>query len=321
MPTAPAPTIATFIVWAYRRTPVPSDAPPLVSVVIPAYNAERWVRETIASVIAQTYRPLEVLVVDDGSTDGTVAIAESFGDPVTVVRQANSGAAAARNAGIARSTGEYVALLDADDLWDPAKLAVQVGELERDRSIGALQCGTAYVDINGRVLEIRRPPRRATFWDVVRFRGVVALMSTLLIRRSCIERAGAQETRFEGKDEWEWAMRLARHCGLGGAPDPLVTHRVFAGSMSRDVASHIRPGLAVLEHVFADPTLPAEVRMRRRTAYAAFYTMLAGGYFQARDWSAFARWSLRALRADPTSLAYMLRLPLRSMARALSRSG
>lgn len=293
---------------------------PLVSVVIPAYNASRWLRETVASVLAQTYRPIEVLVVDDGSTDDTVAIAESFGASVDVIRQANAGAATARNTGIARCRGQYVALLDADDLWHPRKLEAQVRALEADHSVGALQCGTTYVDEHGRVIEVRHPPRRTTFGDVVRFRGVVALMSTLLIRRSCVEVAGAQEPRFEGKDEWEWGMRLARRCGLGGVPEALVTHRVFASSMSRDVASHIRPGLAVLEHVFADPTLPADLRRRRGAAYAAFYTMLAGGYFQARDLPSFARWAVRAVRADPASLAYMISLPVRSMRRALSRA-
>lgn len=295
------------------------DARPLVSVVIPAHNASRWLRETIGSVLAQTYRPLDIHVVDDGSQDDTAAVAASFGPPVDVVRQPNAGAAAARNAGIARSRGEYVALLDADDLWAPSKLEQQVRAFERDPGIGALQCGTRYVDTDGRVLEVRRPPARTTLWDVIRFRGVVALMSTLVIRRSCIERGGAQETRFEGKDEWEWGMRLARHCGLAGLSEPLVTHRVFPGSMSRNVASHITPGLAVLDHVFADPTLPADVRERRAAAYAAFYTMLAGGYFQARDWRSFAAWSLRAVRTDPASIGYMLALPARSVARAISR--
>lgn len=296
-----------------------SHARPLVSVVIPAYNAARWIRETIASVLAQTHRPIELLVIDDGSTDDTVAIATSFGDDVAVVRQANAGAATARNTGIARSRGDYVALLDADDLWHPRKLEVQVGALEADRSVGALQCGTTYVDDGGRVLEVRRPPSRTTFWDVVLFRGVVALMSTLVIHRSCIDAAGTQEPRFEGKDEWEWGMRLARRCGLGGVPDALVTHRVLATSMSRDVASHIRPGLAVLDHVFADPTLPATLRRRRGAAYAAFYTMLAGGYFQARDLPSFATWAIRAMRADPMSAVHMLGLPARTLRRTLSR--
>lgn len=293
---------------------------PLVSVVIPAYNAARWLDATLRSAVAQTYRPIEVLVVDDGSTDATAEIASAFGPPVRCIRQTNAGAAAARNRGINDSAGAYVALLDADDLWAPEKLEVQVAVLERDKTIGALQCGATYVDEQMRVLEVLRPvSERTTFWDVLRFRNVVALMSTLVIRRSCIEAAGAQDERFEGKDEWEWGMRLARACGLGGVDGSLVTHRVFASSMSRNVDSHIAPGLLVLDHVFADPAISREVAARRGEVYAAFYTMLAGGYFQARRWPPFLRWSLRAIARDPRQLRYMAELPVRALRRLISR--
>lgn len=294
---------------------------PLVSVVIPAYNAARRLRPTLESVLAQTYRPIEIVVVDDGSDDGTSTIAASFGPPIRCIRQPNAGAAAARNRGIAASRGTYVALLDADDLWLPRKLEIQVAALQAQPEVGAVQCGTTYVDDTLRTLEIRRPkPGPTTLWDVVRFRNVVALMSTLVIRRTCIDAAGAQEPRFEGKDEWEWGMRIAWRCGLASVPEPLVLHRVFAESMSRNVDSHIAPGLAVLADLYARPDLPADVRRRRRAAYGSFYAMLAGGYFQARRLRPFLLWMSRAIRADPRQTIRMFTLPLRALARARSRA-
>src|SRR5512143_3730544 len=99
---------------------------PLVSVVMPVYNGARYLRQALESALAQTYRPLEIVVVDDGSTDETPAILAEFGTRIRALRQPNSGSAAARNAALDAARGELIAFLDADDLWLPQKLAVQV---------------------------------------------------------------------------------------------------------------------------------------------------------------------------------------------------
>src|ERR1044071_9784434 len=113
------------------------NASPTVSVVIPAYNAERYLGEAIESVLAQTYAPLETIVVDDGSSDGTAAVARSH-PGVTLISQENAGPAAARNRGFAASRGELIAFHDADDLMTPDKLAVQVGEMLAKPAIGCV---------------------------------------------------------------------------------------------------------------------------------------------------------------------------------------
>lgn len=106
--------------------------PGSVSVVIPCYNGSRYLGETIESALAQTHRPLEILVIDDGSTDDSAAIAERFGEPVNVTRQPNSGESVARNRGIEMARGEWIAFLDADDLWAPTKLERQLAEARPD---------------------------------------------------------------------------------------------------------------------------------------------------------------------------------------------
>ena len=109
---------------------------PLVSVVIPSYNCGGVIGDTLESVLAQDYPALEVIVVDDGSTDDTCDVVARYGDRVTLLQQRNAGAAVARNAGIRCARGDYVALLDADDLWLPGKLSIQVDHLEGNPQVG-----------------------------------------------------------------------------------------------------------------------------------------------------------------------------------------
>ena len=111
----------------------------LVSCIVPVYNGERYLREALDSILAQTYRPLEIIVADDGSADGTAGVVATFGDQVRYVRQHNQGPSSARNLGIRVPTGDFIAFLDADDLWHPEKLARQIARFQtRLNSIYAL---------------------------------------------------------------------------------------------------------------------------------------------------------------------------------------
>ena len=134
-------------------------SPPLVSVVIPAYNAERTIPSTLVSVLGQTVADIEVIVVDDGSIDSTSNIARSLRDSrLRVVRQANSGHAGARNTGIRHATGKYVAFVDADDLWLPRKLETQLCFLRRHPNVRALHSAAIHVDDGLRPLFIGQCP-------------------------------------------------------------------------------------------------------------------------------------------------------------------
>src|SRR5437867_2556724 len=114
--------------------------PPCVSVVIPVYNGERYLADAIQSVLDQTYENFEVIVVDDGSTDESAAVAKRFGEAIRYVHQANGGVSKARNTGIAEARGVYLAFLDQDDLWLPDKLSVQVAYLDSHPEVGAVYC-------------------------------------------------------------------------------------------------------------------------------------------------------------------------------------
>ncbi len=111
---------------------------PLVSVIMPAYNTARYIREAIDSVLDQDYGNKELIVIDDGSTDGTLDIVRSYGDRLTLITQQNQGSAVARNAGLAAARGEYIAFLDSDDVWLPGKLGLQVRYLQDHPGIGMI---------------------------------------------------------------------------------------------------------------------------------------------------------------------------------------
>src|SRR2546427_4231674 len=131
-------------IWSLRHM-----TKPVVSVVIPVYNGERYLADAIQSVLDQTYQNLEVIVVDDGSTDGSAAVAKRFGDAIRYVRQANGGVCQARNTGISVARGTYLAFLDQDDLWLPDKLAVQVAYLESHPEVGAVYCQCQVLENGG----------------------------------------------------------------------------------------------------------------------------------------------------------------------------
>jgi glycosyltransferase involved in cell wall biosynthesis len=180
--------------------------PPLVSVIVPAYNAERFVGHAIRSILAQDYSPIEILVVDDGSTDHTAAAVQEFGPRVRFLRQANAGAGAARNRGIEHATGRYIAFLDADDLWEPGKLSRQMELLEADPS-----CSFLF----GQVQQYR---------DGAGNVGDPAggcLPGTMLARREAVDAIGPLRTDLKVGEFVDWIAR-ARDAGFETRVEPNV---------------------------------------------------------------------------------------------------
>ncbi len=294
---------------------------PLVSVVVPAYNAARTLSATVESILAQTERDLEVIVVDDGSSDGTVEVARAVDDErVRVVVRENAGASAARNTGIAEATGTWVAFLDSDDVWVPVKLERQLAYVAAHPDVHAVQTGAFFVDNNLQVRYERRcKPSRDALWESLLFQNLPSFPSTLMIRRSKLDEIGPFDTSLEILEDWELAIRASRFCNLQSIEEPLSLYRTHPGNRSLDIGIHLAPGLLVLDRLFADPGLPERVRAGRRRVYAHLYTMLAGGAFKVGDYDDCRRWAMKALRYDPRSIRYMVELPVRRMRRLLSK--
>jgi glycosyltransferase involved in cell wall biosynthesis len=209
---------------------------PVVSCIVPVYNGEAYIGEALDSILAQTWRPLEIIVVDDGSTDGSAAVAEAYGAIVRVIKQANAGCAAARNAGVAAATGEFVAFLDADDLWHPEKLDRQMARFaerpDLDYSVTHVQ--NFWQDDVREEEERHRGHKRAQ-----PIPGYVH--GTLLCRRSSFDTLGLFETGVNHGDAVVWFLR-ARESGAKGEllPDVLMRRRLHAENRSRVYAQRSR---------------------------------------------------------------------------------
>jgi glycosyltransferase involved in cell wall biosynthesis len=288
-----------------------------VSVVVPAYNARRTLPATVASIESQTVRPLELIVVDDGSSDDTAEVARSTGaSNLRVIPQPNAGHAAARNTGITAARGRYVAFLDADDLWLPAKLERQLDAINRDPEIRALHTGAARIDDELRLLWTEPCGHSEDqLWDTLYFRNLPALMSTLMVERELLDEVGGFDPSLVILQDWDIAIRLAQKGQLHSIPDVLSAYRYYGTSQSADVDIHVKPGLRVLEKAFADPQLPPEIRAQRRRAYARFYAMLCGGSIRIKSPRSALYWGLKALWTDPRVVDYIAAFPRRRLAR------
>jgi glycosyltransferase involved in cell wall biosynthesis len=292
---------------------------PHVSVVIPVHNGERYLAEAIKSVLAQSAPALECIVVDDGSDDGTAAIARGFGDAVRYVRWARAGVSAARNLGTRLARGELVAFLDHDDTWLPGKLARQ---LERPPSAESplTLCAVQAADAAGVPLHVLRlRPRVDLVSGMLLFDGTetVPCGSAGLFHQAGLQALGGFDESLSTSADWDLLLRVA----LEGLPayvdEPLVRYRVHDQGMSRRVAlteSDMRHAFA---KALADPRLPASLRDEPRRPYARLYRMLSGSYRDAGQPLAAARALARALAYDPRLAVELLRRPPRLTRRPL----
>lgn len=203
--------------------------PPLVSCIVPTYNGEAYLTEALDSILAQTYRSLEVVVADDGSTDGTLQIAARYGPRVRVVAQANAGPAAARNLGVRETSAPFVAFLDQDDVWHPEKLTRQMGRLgarpELDVSVAHVQrFWTADLPAQE---EKFRAHRVSTALP-----GYVT--GTFLVRRRVFAIVGPFDTEVRFADSMEWFLRAVERGATSELlPDVLLRHRMHGGNLSQ----------------------------------------------------------------------------------------
>lgn len=214
---------------ASPRPDLGPGAPGLVSCVIPAFQAERWLAETIRSVLDQSWSLVETIVVDDGSTDRTPEIAAAFGERVRLLRQANAGPAVALNHGIRESRGEFLAFLDADDLWPRDKLALQLERLTADPELQA-----CYGRVQNFWVEALKIEEEALSGHRIREPVAGVVTGTLLARRATFAAVGLFEDRRHAY-ALDWAMRLKeRGIPHEMLPDVLLLRRYHEANMSRE---------------------------------------------------------------------------------------
>ncbi len=258
---------------------------PLVSVVIPTYNGAHFLAETVESVLAQTYPNLEVLVVDDGSTDATPAIAASYGPRVRYVRQANAGTAAARNRGVAEAYGEYVALLDHDDLWLPHKLERQLPAFAADPSVGVAFAGIEFFRTEtGEVTAQYFPGTELGPHDLLAHR--VLPIQTVVFRRSALDAVGPFDVRLRGTDDWDMGIRLSARFRIVGVPETLARVRLHPDQQGGNaLAMYQQARLVLRKHHTLHPRCRA-----CREAWAASRRILRADLAAVRKGQARSAW-------------------------------
>jgi glycosyltransferase involved in cell wall biosynthesis len=282
-----------------------------VSAVVPVRNGSAYVAEAIESILGQTRPPIECLVIDDGSTDGTGELVRRFGREVKYVRQTHAGVSSARNHGAALAHGALVAFLDHDDVWLPTKLERQLHALAASEATIAL-CGVAVVDERGAVRgTIGLRPRDDLITGMLMFDGTetVSCSSTGLIQRDQLLKIGGFDPALSVSADWDLLLRMALAGPIAYIDEPLVRYRVHGANMSSDVAAMEQDMTYAFAKAFADPRLPPPLRARKRHAYGRLYRMLAGSYAGSHRRVAAVRTLAIAIGYDPRIVRGLIRRP------------
>jgi glycosyltransferase involved in cell wall biosynthesis len=237
---------------------------PSVSVVIPTYNAARFLVEALESALSQTLPPDDIVVVDDGSTDDTEDTIYPYRRRIQYIRQENQGPAVARNCGIAHSKGDLVAFLDADDVWLPEKLEIQVNEMRAHPRIGLVHTNYVRLDSAG----VRHPTRTksgsrcAGRCYLELFKGCGVKIATVLVRKECLTKVGGFDESFRHAscEDYDLWIRMARHFEYLYIDSPLVLYRDHPTSASKNDLMMLEQELYVIrKSLAADTELKARI--------------------------------------------------------------
>jgi glycosyltransferase involved in cell wall biosynthesis len=255
----------------------------LISIIIPAYNAERYIAETIQSVINQTYKNWELIIVDDGATDGTSKIITSFlhNSRIKYYYQKNSGVAKARNFGILKSSGEYIAVLDADDVWENTNLKKKISLLEKHPNTGWVF--SDMLEGDAEMKNIQASPRGRgdqILENILLWEGEVVPgpCSNVVFRRKCITNGIRFDENLSTAADQDFCIQLARAFKGEHIPEPLWVYRVLGNSMSRNIR------VMEKEHTYVFNKVAKQKLFRsfwfRQKCFSNLYLILAGSWWK-----------------------------------------
>lgn len=249
-----------------------------VSTIIPAYNGDRYLKAAIDSILAQTYQDLEIIVVDDGSTDNTPQIAQQYGARVQYFSQTNQGVAASRNLGLAKARGEYIAFLDQDDVFLPYKLALQVALLEKDDNLGMVNSGWEIIDQQGEIQAAVQPWQQLpdlNAANLIIWKPV--FLGAMLFRHSWLEQVAGFDLTLEQTPDVDLVMRLAQlNCPAAWVEKTTVQYRQHEANASRNTLLQAQELNQITARFFEQPNLPLEIQ-----------ALSAESRYQSLVWSAW----------------------------------
>lgn len=281
-----------------------TERQPLVSVVIPVFNGESCIARAIQSALDQGCADLEVVVVDDGSTDRTSEIVRRFGKSVIYKYQHNQERSVARNTGIELTRGRYIAFLDADDWWLPGKLERQIAHAERHSNLGIVYSWVSVVNEDGKLLRLlgnERPSCETTGVDLFEWflLGHSVPTPSVIIRRECLDVVGCFDETITYIEDWDLWMRIASRYSIGHVTEPLACYQVHHSYLPAVFARHElqTKRLYVIEKALAArPAIGPEVRAHAMLR-ALWYSALID--FGVKDVSAAQSWIEQIVRQTP----------------------
>ena len=250
---------------------------PKISVIIPAYNAERTIRKTIQSVQTQTFTDFELIVINDGSQDRTLEILHSIKDErLKIFSYENGGLPAARNRGIERSTGEFISFIDADDLWTPDKLELQFLALQQNPEAGVayswvvcrFEQGESVFFVNA-----SSPLFAGNVYPNLLLGNFIGNGSNILMRRQLIKSVGNFDTTLKSFEDWDFYLRLASILPFVVVPQRNIIYRKTSASMTSKAKIMEEQGLRLIEKAYC--SAPSELQYLKRQTLSNFYCFCA----------------------------------------------
>lgn len=254
---------------------------PIISVIIPAYNAERTLKQTIESVLKQTFSDWELIVINDGSQDATLEIVSHISDArVKVFSYSNAGVSASRNRGIAKATGELIAFLDADDLWTPDKLETGFQALQANPQAAVAYSWTDYIDESGQFFRAgNHVTETGNVYAKLLLGNFLENGSNALVRKQALTEVGGFDESLSGPEDWEIYLRLAERYEFVIVPSPQVLYRLSPHAASSNIEKMEKENLKVIERVFS--RVPESLQFLKSQTLANLYNYLASRTLEA----------------------------------------
>ncbi len=274
---------------------------PAVSVIIPTYNRAHIIPQTIDSVLAQTFRDFEIIVIDDGSTDDTSALLQHrYGEKITYGRIKNSGLPAARNTGIKAARGHYIAFIDDDDVWLPDKLELQTTLMQNNPSLGLVYCGCYTINADGTVISETRPVKRgALFEDLLCSNFIVGSASAVLVTGGVFSKANYFDETLTACEDWDLWIRIAHDYPIDFIDKPLVKVRRHHNNMQQNILNMEHATFSVLNKYWTEYAREQGLRDKKNGVYSAHCVNFAWKYYGAGDMQSFKRLLHQALEYYP----------------------
>lgn len=284
---------------------------PLVSVIIPAYKAGQYLEETVQSVLNQTHRNLELIIVDDGSPDNqaeAVAPLVASDDRIQYIKQKNGGVSSARNHGFRLCKGEYIAFLDADDIWLPNNLAIKIAKFESDAEYGLVHSDKAIMDGQSKLTgEIKHGKEGHILEDLLLWNGTcIPTPSSILVKREVVEKVGGFDLELSNAADQEFFFRVSNHYKVGRVSEVTWWYRVHDSNMHSNIP--VMEKDALLAYQRAEENKLFKSKQFRNLCFSNMYMIVGASWWgdAGNKWKGF-KYLLKAIWTYPPSIKKVFR--------------